>query len=219
MKKVGRNDACPCGSGKKYKHCCLPLDNASGIIRLLPDPEVVEASRANGERMLTSLLENAPWGTPQYRETAQDLLNRMKDSYETSVIEKALQLWLMYSTREMPQIRKAGVMQAAIEYSIATLYGMPEVTQSHLAEKYEVSPGTISQRAQKILEAAQDAGFAVREAADPSANGEPDQLSVERAMRDLTKQLESNKFETIQEAQAYFQQLLYGKNGGSQEKE
>jgi SEC-C motif-containing protein len=22
--KVGRNDPCPCGSGKKYKHCCLP---------------------------------------------------------------------------------------------------------------------------------------------------------------------------------------------------
>jgi uncharacterized protein YecA (UPF0149 family) len=22
-KKVGRNDACPCGSGKKYKKCCL----------------------------------------------------------------------------------------------------------------------------------------------------------------------------------------------------
>ena len=23
MKKVGRNDTCPCGSGKKYKHCCM----------------------------------------------------------------------------------------------------------------------------------------------------------------------------------------------------
>ena len=23
-KKVGRNDPCPCGSGKKYKKCCLP---------------------------------------------------------------------------------------------------------------------------------------------------------------------------------------------------
>jgi preprotein translocase subunit SecA len=22
--KTGRNDACPCGSGKKYKKCCLP---------------------------------------------------------------------------------------------------------------------------------------------------------------------------------------------------
>ena len=20
--KIGRNDACPCGSGRKYKHCC-----------------------------------------------------------------------------------------------------------------------------------------------------------------------------------------------------
>jgi uncharacterized protein YecA (UPF0149 family) len=24
--KVGRNDPCPCGSGKKYKKCCLPAD-------------------------------------------------------------------------------------------------------------------------------------------------------------------------------------------------
>lgn len=23
MDKVGRNDDCPCGSGKKYKNCCL----------------------------------------------------------------------------------------------------------------------------------------------------------------------------------------------------
>ena len=22
QKKVGRNDPCPCGSGKKYKRCC-----------------------------------------------------------------------------------------------------------------------------------------------------------------------------------------------------
>jgi len=26
-KKVGRNDPCPCGSGKKYKHCCLKKIN------------------------------------------------------------------------------------------------------------------------------------------------------------------------------------------------
>ena len=24
MAKIGRNQPCPCGSGKKYKHCCLP---------------------------------------------------------------------------------------------------------------------------------------------------------------------------------------------------
>ncbi|MFH2116147.1 MAG: SEC-C metal-binding domain-containing protein [Spirochaetota bacterium] len=22
MEKIGRNEPCPCGSGKKYRHCC-----------------------------------------------------------------------------------------------------------------------------------------------------------------------------------------------------
>lgn len=26
--KIGRNDACPCRSGKKYKKCCLPIHEA-----------------------------------------------------------------------------------------------------------------------------------------------------------------------------------------------
>lgn len=29
MSKSGRNDPCPCGSGKKYKKCCLPKDEAA----------------------------------------------------------------------------------------------------------------------------------------------------------------------------------------------
>ena len=28
-KKIGRNDPCPCGSGKKYKHCCLGKEAAN----------------------------------------------------------------------------------------------------------------------------------------------------------------------------------------------
>ena len=30
-KKPGRNDPCPCGSGKKYKKCCMQKDKASGM--------------------------------------------------------------------------------------------------------------------------------------------------------------------------------------------
>jgi len=29
MSQVGRNDPCPCGSGKKYKKCCLPVEPAN----------------------------------------------------------------------------------------------------------------------------------------------------------------------------------------------
>ncbi len=27
--KPGRNDKCPCGSGRKYKHCCLEKDETA----------------------------------------------------------------------------------------------------------------------------------------------------------------------------------------------
>ena len=29
MAKIKRNDPCPCGSGQKYKRCCLPRDEAA----------------------------------------------------------------------------------------------------------------------------------------------------------------------------------------------
>jgi tetratricopeptide (TPR) repeat protein len=33
MEKPGRNQPCPCGSGKKYKHCCLEKDEAAASAR------------------------------------------------------------------------------------------------------------------------------------------------------------------------------------------
>ena len=33
--KIGRNDPCPCGSGKKYKQCCLLKKGGSGLKRKL----------------------------------------------------------------------------------------------------------------------------------------------------------------------------------------
>ncbi len=32
MAKIGRNQPCPCGSGKKYKHCCLHLEQAGRAV-------------------------------------------------------------------------------------------------------------------------------------------------------------------------------------------
>lgn len=30
-KKVGRNEQCPCGSGKKYKNCCYEKDKKEDL--------------------------------------------------------------------------------------------------------------------------------------------------------------------------------------------
>ncbi len=38
MVKIGRNQPCPCGSGKKYKYCCLPLVQAGQPVA----PEIVQ---------------------------------------------------------------------------------------------------------------------------------------------------------------------------------
>ncbi|TAJ83675.1 MAG: tetratricopeptide repeat protein [Gallionellaceae bacterium] len=36
MSKTGRNDPCPCGSGKKYKQCCMHKDSAPASANLVP---------------------------------------------------------------------------------------------------------------------------------------------------------------------------------------
>jgi hypothetical protein len=31
MEKIGRNALCPCGSGKKYKHCCIEKTSSMSL--------------------------------------------------------------------------------------------------------------------------------------------------------------------------------------------
>ena len=53
MPKVGRNDPCPCGSGKKYKHCCLVARTADEIFgkAALANPRPPELQNTDGEAL------------------------------------------------------------------------------------------------------------------------------------------------------------------------
>ncbi len=43
MSKVRRNSLCPCGSGKKYKRCCLSIERQNAVlIPVLDDEEAAE---------------------------------------------------------------------------------------------------------------------------------------------------------------------------------
>jgi hypothetical protein len=56
MTKIGRNDPCPCGSGKKYKHCCL--GRTDRIRQENPaQPAVEEIKEALGSRNFDSIEE------------------------------------------------------------------------------------------------------------------------------------------------------------------
>src|ERR1700712_436585 len=45
MSKIGRNDLCPCGSGKKYKKCCMASDEAAARAARPALPAAVSARR------------------------------------------------------------------------------------------------------------------------------------------------------------------------------
>ena len=50
MAKPGRNDRCPCGSGKKYKACCLTRDEAAERERLAAE-QAGRDERAEARRL------------------------------------------------------------------------------------------------------------------------------------------------------------------------
>lgn len=47
MPKTGRNDPCPCGSGRKYKHCCLEKDRAAELAPAIAQRAALQAQEAN----------------------------------------------------------------------------------------------------------------------------------------------------------------------------
>jgi hypothetical protein len=78
-RRVGRNDPCPCGSGRKYKHCCLRAGADTRPVTELPGPlpspfevQPIEPAPAQGhvERWTGMAVDDvahivaAPFGTP-----------------------------------------------------------------------------------------------------------------------------------------------------------
>ncbi|HVR29425.1 MAG TPA: SEC-C metal-binding domain-containing protein [Thermoanaerobaculia bacterium] len=66
----GRNDRCPCGSGRKYKHCCLAKDVAAdraaraeeaGAAAPPPAPEPESEPDATRRRTGESKRLDQPW--------------------------------------------------------------------------------------------------------------------------------------------------------------
>ena len=59
---VGRNEPCPCGSGRKYKHCCLDKDEARARTARTKDAEKAakEAEKARKAAEKAGQKETAP---------------------------------------------------------------------------------------------------------------------------------------------------------------
>lgn len=77
MTPVGRNDPCPCGSGKKYKKCCMPKDTAV-------DLEAYRANRAE-ENLRGEVLRFATGG--RFKDEIVEAFRRYHgDKIDTSLL-------------------------------------------------------------------------------------------------------------------------------------
>jgi hypothetical protein len=70
---VGRNDPCPCGSGRKFKHCCLAKDAIGGPLTGIGDAKPLMAGTP---QRLAALARDAQerWAACQYVEAIGPLL-------------------------------------------------------------------------------------------------------------------------------------------------
>src|SRR5688500_10295670 len=117
MAKVGRNDPCPCGSGKKYKRCCgatqsstsLAESDAPGVVPL-PDRRALERNVAD----MTQALAGQEFRSPEEIDVyLQELLARgpLPRRRPTSTVEQAQDLmydaWAAVGPQRVKLARKA----------------------------------------------------------------------------------------------------------------
>ena len=121
--KIGRNQPCPCGSGKKYKHCCLATDQASRVqasrhphehlppVAPPPDFYFGEDDLERLSNRIVDLINDGRF------DAAQAACQALKDQYPDTID------WLM-RTAMLHEAR--GEKQLAIEYCERTLAFMDD---------------------------------------------------------------------------------------------
>jgi hypothetical protein len=55
LEKIGRNEPCPCGSGKKYKHCCLEKHEAARKVKDTQQEENLRAKEREQEQLIKQI--------------------------------------------------------------------------------------------------------------------------------------------------------------------
>ena len=90
-KKIGRNEPCPCGSGKKYKKCCISkYEKAARILQDIYNQKNVDYTIPGARVVEDSILE---YEGPQ---------EKLKNKHDKDIIEKIIELSEKEEIRKKP---------------------------------------------------------------------------------------------------------------------
>lgn len=205
MANIGRNDPCPCGSGKKYKKCCLNKTTHTAVNEL------------TSENDIPTLIAGHDWYIDKYETVATIFYTENKEIYPLEFIELGIYLWMAYCDRGVPLVRKEAVSVAALEYLLAEILGL-DVTQAALAKKYGVSVGSISSRYRDMEDELFDL---IDELEDYMEVKQEQQVAsiprmvLERHMADLEQALSEHEFSSKEELQQFLDTFNIDESGVS----
>lgn len=147
MSKTGRNDPCPCGSGKKHKKCCLAktfvqvgkeesireglVDNSLGFYNTDTSQDLTEAHKAHKDQPPKNLENNIPM---QMQESE---LERRTTTKLTSISRKIMELFGYF------RVKKGEYLSAKLIRSKQHLWKNIEEEQFSEAVNYLIRLGYI----------------------------------------------------------------------------
>ena len=91
MAKIGRNQPCPCGSGKKYKYCCWHRDRAAHV-RATPavSPHGYQLAATGLDRLSNSVVDLVGQGRPDEADAACEQLRTQYPEVHDWLMRKAM---------------------------------------------------------------------------------------------------------------------------------
>lgn len=93
---ISRNDPCPCGSGKKYKKCCLTKKNVIEL-KEVKEERFFQQKHILVEKMESFIEANVPFH--QYLELKKEFLQRTEHSISANMRDGFFQFWLYFCRR------------------------------------------------------------------------------------------------------------------------
>jgi predicted Zn-dependent protease len=143
MAKIGRNDACPCGSGKKYKKCCSPKDERTRIENELASLRAEHEVRLAERDVLRAELEAAiaeRAAHEQFHDLSDRISALIKDGHLDDAEERCRKLETDYpdetlGTELLGEVYEArGLPHVAIEHFHRAVARMDAIGVGHYCD-------------------------------------------------------------------------------------
>ncbi|MHA6482170.1 SEC-C metal-binding domain-containing protein [Paenibacillus sp. strain BS8-2] len=201
MKKIGRNDPCHCGSGLKYKKCCLSKDEATNVIGLTATQPL------SLEDKIDRILE---WPSELHQAIAHHFIDTTRGLYRSDEIEQLLGAWNKFAIAKAPVTKKIGVYPSALEYLLCQMYDY-NTTQAEIAKKHEVSATTLSQRANQIYDyLVTETDWLEEKPSSPQliTGGAGSHMKAEQTMAQLHALIAQQNFNSKDEVDAFLKQTI-----------